>query len=100
MKKRLQMDLSVRADMSEYLIRSLESHMMREDVEPFNTVDMHRGDILIDNVLYGQYAGEIQIALQDMKNSGKTNVVGHINQDDLLLLPYLKAEQQFRFEFE
>lgn len=35
-----------------------------------------------------------------MKNSGKTNVVGHINQDDLLLLPYLKAGQQFRFEFE
>ena len=53
MKKRLQIDLSVRADMSEYLIRSLESHMMREEVEPFNTVDMHRRDILIDNVLYG-----------------------------------------------
>ena len=100
MKKRLQMALSVRADMSEYLIRSLESRMMREEVEPFNTIDMHRGDILIDNVLYGQYAGEVQIALQDMKNSGKTNVVGHIDEEELLLLPYLKAGQQFKFEFK
>ncbi|WP_040210931.1 MupG family TIM beta-alpha barrel fold protein, partial [Clostridium polynesiense] len=100
MKNRLQMNLSVRGDQGAYLIRSLESRMMREEVEPFNTVDIHPGDVLIDNVLYGQYAGEVQIALKEMKNYGKTNVVGYLNPLEVQLLQYLKGGQPFRFVWE
>ncbi|MDE7313922.1 MAG: DUF871 family protein [Eubacterium sp.] len=99
MKQRLQMHLSVRGDQGEYLIRSLESRMLRTEVEPFHTVDIRPGDLLVDNKLYGQYAGEVQIALKDMKNSGKTNVVGHIHEEELALLPYLKGGQAFGFQF-
>ena len=68
-------------------------------VEPFNTVDIKRGDVLVDNKLYGQYAGEVQIALSDMKNSGKTNVIGHIVDEEHVLLDYLGMGQPFTFEY-
>lgn len=101
MKEKLSMNLSRRADQNDYLIRTLESRLAgAAKVEPFNTVDIVRGDILIDNELYGQYSGEVQIALQNMKNSGKTNVVGHIRPEELILLDYLKGSQQFRFVFD
>lgn len=99
MKERLKMQLSVRGDQGEYLIRSLESRMMRVEVEPFNTVDIHAGDVLIDNKEYGQYAGEVQIACKDMKNYGRTNVVGSIIEEERELLRYLKAGQKFGFQF-
>lgn len=95
MVERLHMQLSCRNDVNEYLIRSLESRLIKGEIPPFNTVDIHKGDILIDNDLYGQYAGEVQIALQDMPNYGKTNVVGHIKEEEIILIDYLAGGQQF-----
>ncbi|MCC9084320.1 DUF871 domain-containing protein [Enterococcus faecium] len=40
-----------------------------KDFPPHNTRDMHHGDVLIDNEGYGQYKGETQIALKDMKTT-------------------------------
>ena len=57
------------------------------------------GDVLIDNNLYGQYAGEVQIARKPMKNYGKTNVVGHIDPREVELLPYMKGSTPFGFNF-
>lgn len=86
-----------RGDVSDYLIRSTQSRVKYNGHEfiPFNTPNIKRGDILIDTSLYGQYAGELQIALKDMENSGKTNVVGRIVEDELLLLDYIEAWQKF-----
>lgn len=99
MRNRLGMNLSVRGDCtSGYLIRTLESRMDPAEVEPFNCVDIQRGDVLIDNREYGQYAGEVQIALAPMKNSGKTNVVGHITPEEHILLDYLDAGRPFAFD--
>ena len=99
MARRLGMNLSVRGDCtSGYMIRTLESRMDPAPVEPFNTVDIERGDVIIDNRLYGQYAGEVQIALAPMKNSGKTNVVGHIDDCEHVLLDYLAAGTCFAFD--
>lgn len=99
MARRLGMDLSVRGDCtSGYMVRTLESRMDPAPVEPFNTVDIERGDVIIDNRLYGQYAGEVQIALAPMKNSGKTNVVGHIDEREHVLLDYLSAGTRFAFD--
>lgn len=99
MVRRLDMNLSVRGDCtSGYMVRTLESRMDPAPVEPFNTVDIERGDVIIDNRLYGQYAGEVQIALAPMKNSGKTNVVGRIDESEHVLLDYLAAGTRFAFD--
>ena len=73
--------------------------MLREATEIFPTVDIQPGDVLIDNNLYGQYAGEVQIARKPMKNYGKTNVVGHIDPREVELLPYMKGSTPFGFNF-
>ncbi|MCP3740039.1 DUF871 domain-containing protein [Rossellomorea sp. BNER] len=88
-----------RGDVSDYLIRSTQSRVKYRGrkFKPFNTSDIKRGDILIENDLYGQYAGELQIALKDMENSGKTNVVGHILSEEAFLLDYLNPWGTFAF---
>lgn len=101
MARRLDMDLSVRGDCTGgYMVRTLESRLDPAPVEPFNTVDIARGDVIVDNRLYGQYAGEVQIALAPMANSGKTNVVGHIDEREHVLLDYLTGGTRFAFDIK
>lgn len=79
---------SYRGDRSEYILRSTMTRVYYKDKDfpPHNTRDMHHGDVLIDNEGYGQYKGETQIALKDMKNDGRVNVVGRISDDELFRL--------------
>ncbi|MBU3220001.1 DUF871 domain-containing protein [Clostridium algidicarnis] len=88
---------SNRADVSEYMIRSSRTRVKSagDGFRPFNTKDIKRGDITIDNVNYKNYTGELQIALKDMKNSGNTNVVGRIDEDEIFLIDYVKPLQKF-----
>lgn len=88
-----------RGDVSEYVIRSTQSRVKYKghDFPAYNTPDIKRGDILIDSSLYTRYAGELQIALKDMKNTGKTNVVGKISEDELFLLDYIEPWMKFAF---
>ncbi len=88
-----------RGDVSDYLIRSTQSRVKykSEEFKPTYTPDIRRGDILIENELYGQYKGELQIALKEMKNSGKTNVVGRIAEEEIFLLDYLEPWGKFQF---
>lgn len=87
-----------RGDVSDYVIRSTQSRVKYKDhdFKVFNTPDIKRGDIIIESSLYGHYAGELQIAKRDMKNSGKSNVVGKISQDEMFLLDYLESWQKFK----
>lgn len=89
---------SYRGDRSEYILRSTMTRIKYKDL-PFaahNTVDMVKGDVLIDNVGYGQYKGETQIALKPMKNDGRVNVVGKISADELFLLDFLRPWSNFK----
>jgi len=89
---------SYRGDRSEYILRSTMTRIYYKD-KPFpahNTKDMTRGDVLIDNVGYGQYKGETQIALKEMKNDGRVNIVGRISDDELFLLDFLKPWSNFK----
>lgn len=88
-----------RGDVSEYMIRSTQSRVKYrgESFPPHHTPDIRRGDIIIENDLYQQYAGELQIALKDMKNSGKSNVVGRIREEEIFLLDYLQPWEKFAF---
>ncbi len=88
-----------RGDVSDYLVRSTQSRVKYKDYnfEAFNTVDIKRGDLLIESSLYKRYAGELQIALKDMKNSGKTNVVGRITDEEIFLIDHLEPWEKFGF---
>jgi hypothetical protein len=91
---------SYRGDRSEYILRSTMTRVYYKD-KPFpahDTHDMTRGDILIDNVGYDQYKGETQIALKEMKNDGRVNVVGKIAADELFLLDFLKPWSSFKLK--
>jgi hypothetical protein len=100
LEKILAMKFSRRPDSNDFMIRTLESRFLlsRNDIPPFNTIDIKRGDILLENNDYGQYKGEIQIALKPMRNSGRTNVIGHLSPDEDFLLDYVKPGQEFCFE--
>ncbi len=89
---------SYRGDRSEYMLRSTMTRVYYKDKEfPAHTTrDIVRGDVLIDNEKYGQYKGETQIALKEMKNDGRVNVVGHISEDELFLLDFLKPWSNFK----
>lgn len=88
-----------RGDVNENLIRSTQSRVKYKGhhFAIFNTPEeIKRGDIIIESSEYGHYAGEMQIALTNMKNSGKSNVVGHIRPEELFILDELKPWQKFR----
>lgn len=89
-----------RGDVSEYLIRSSEGRIRHKGhtFKLFNTPDdINVGDIIIESSDYGHYAGELQIARRSMKNSGKSNVVGRIREDQIPLLKDIKPWQKFKF---
>jgi hypothetical protein len=86
-----------RGDRSIYMLRSTMTRIKYKGL-PFpatNTPDMVKGDVLVDNVGYGQYKGEMQIALKEMKNDGRVNVVARISEDELFLLDFLKPWSNF-----
>ena len=61
---------------------------------------LKRGDIFIESSEYGHYAGELQIALQDMENSGKTNVVAKVVDMEHFILDEMKPWQKFKFRLK
>lgn len=89
-----------RGDVSDYVIRSTQPRVKykEESFPSKNTRNIKKGDLLIDNDLYNRYAGELQIALKDRPNNGKTNVVGEINPNELFLLDKIRPWQKFRLK--
>ena len=89
-----------RGDVSENFLRSTQSRVKYKGhaFELFHAPEtIRRGDVLIESSLYGHYAGELQIALADMPNSGMTNVVGRIPEREHFLMDGIKPWQKFRF---
>lgn len=89
-----------RGDVSEYMIRSTQSRVKYKgsDFPLYNPKPIRRGDILIESSLYERYAGELQIALMDMENSGKTNVVGRIIPEEIFLIDHIQPWQKFKLK--
>ncbi len=67
---------SYRGDTSAYMIRSSMTRVRYKDEDfPAHQTDaIKKGDILICNNEFGQYKGETQIALKEMKNDGTRNI--------------------------
>lgn len=91
-----------RGDSSEYMARSTQSRVKYkgESFPAYNVEDIKRGNILIDTDLYTRYAGELQLALKDMKNTGKTNVVGKVVDEEVFLLDYINPWSKFSFKLK
>lgn len=89
----------IRADISDYMFRSTMPRIVYKGkrVEVNNTRDLKVGDVVILNHKAGRYENEVHIIRQDMPNDASKNVVGHIVSDELFLLDYAKANQQFTF---
>ena len=89
-----------RGDISENLIRSTNSRVKYKEhnFKVFNTPEIiKKGDVIIESSEYGHYAGELLIAKTDMKNTGKSNVVGKISENEIFLIDYIKPWQKFSF---
>lgn len=87
-----------RGDTNGYMVRSTQSRVKYKGhkFEIFNAPEtLKRGDIIIESSEYGHYAGELQIVKKDMKNSGKSNVVGKIVDEEHFLIDTLKPWQKF-----
>lgn len=86
-----------RGDVSDLVIRSSQPRVKYKDhhFQLFNPVDIKIGDIIIDSSLYGTYAGELQIAKKDIKNTGKTNVVGRVREEEIYLLDSIAPWEKF-----
>lgn len=86
-----------RGDRSAYMIRSSQTRSIYENqnISANNIKLIRKGDILICNNKYGQYKGEVQIALQEMLNDGNRNIVGRIKPEAIFLLEYLKPNTSF-----
>lgn len=87
-----------RGDVSAYVIRSTQSRVdyHGEDFPAHDTDTLTRGSVTIDNNGYERYKGELHIALQDMENSGNTNIVATIDQDEQFLLDQIQPWQKFK----
>lgn len=91
-----------RGDVSDYVVRSTQSRVKYKGTPfpPHNTPDIKKGDVLIESDLYTRYAGELQLAINDMKNSGKTNVVARVVPEELFLLEYIEPWAKFAFRLK
>lgn len=88
-----------RGDVNANMIRSTQSRVKYKghNFELFNAPEIiKRGDIVIESSKYGHYAGELQIAKQDMKNTGFSNVVGRVKPEEVFIVDYIKPWQKFK----
>ncbi|MGR5296639.1 DUF871 domain-containing protein [Vibrio mediterranei] len=91
----------VRGDINEFTIRSSNTRNLYKgnNIEPKNANPLIiKGDIVVENDRYNKYTGELHIALQDFENTGCSNVVGRINEDNIRFLGNLKPWQKFQLK--
>lgn len=91
-----------RGDRSEYMIRSSMprfTYYTTSIPEKGDASVIKRGDVLILNETYGQYKGEVQIALKDRPKDVRVNKVGRICEADLILLDAVKPYTSFLLQF-
>lgn len=89
----------VRGDMSEYMARSTFPRITfaKDSIPPANCRDLKRGDVIIVNDNYSRYKGELHIVLKDMPNDGRKNVVGHLPENEQMMLDYIVPWIPFGF---
>ena len=92
-----------RQDASDYYIPQLSSaFLFKEEAIPERMSEQrmfHRGDVVVVNDNLSHYRGEIEILLTDMENDGERNLVGHIANDDMMILDEMEKHPEHLFGF-
>ncbi len=93
-----------RGDISEYMIRSTMMRIKyKAEPMPENNVSksLKRGDVVILNDNYENYAKELHIILQDViVDDDKYNVVAKVTDEQLVLINYLKPWAKFKLNLK
>lgn len=89
-----------RIDSSSYFIRSSISRTFGgyKDI-PQRKCDkayFDKGDVLIINDTLAHYKGELEIVKKKIKNTGERNLVGHLNEDEMLIVEMLAEQNPFK----
>lgn len=90
-----------RMDIASEVIRSVEiKKSLQDKIPPLgNERSRSIGDITLDNLFYGRYMGELQIVLTPLPVDSRVNIVGHIVERDLTLLPFVKYNR-YKYQFK
>jgi hypothetical protein len=89
-----------RGDSSDYMIRStrIRAKIVDDPLPKHDSAQaIKKGDVLILNEAYGQYKGEVQIALKDRPKDEKINLVGRIPKNRLFLIDTVQRFEDFQF---
>lgn len=88
-----------RPDPAADVIRVVESRGMnalnKDMVLPTQSIPRNTGSITIDNQNYGRYMGEVQLTKKDLPLDERVNVLGHLDQASIQLLPFISANSAF-----
>ena len=89
-----------RSDSSEYIIRSEESRgyaKIGKAIKPHNCIERKKYSVTIDNYGFKRYSGELNICLIDMPQDERVNVVGHIPEEEHMLVDLIRQGTKFKF---
>ncbi len=89
-----------RMDYSDYMVRSASPRLAYRDISiPVRKVNkeyFEKGDVCIINDNLKHYRGELQIVLSPIPNDGERNLVGHIKEDEIIILDQVKPSERFK----
>lgn len=57
-----------------------------------------RGDVVVVNDNCRHYKGEVQIVLKQMKNDGQRTLIGHVLENELILLDFIGPRKRIKFK--
>jgi hypothetical protein len=67
-----------------------ERFVMTKNIATMHSTKRPKGTITIDNYLYGRYEHELQITLTDLEAHEGVNVIGHVIEEGIPLLDYVR----------
>lgn len=88
-------------DCLNYMLRSRFTRMLYKNASiperPSGKTHYTRGDVVIVNDNLAHYRAEIQIVLKDMEVDGQRNLLGRIDEKELMILDHMGAGDIFAF---
>lgn len=102
--RKLVFDYPSHCDMGDclnYVLRSRWTRFGNKNVSipcrPCDQTHYTRGDVVIVNDNLAHYRGEVQIVLKDMEVDGERNLIGRIDEKEIVILDHMGANDLFTF---
>ena len=88
-------------DCLNYMLRCRWTRFGNKDLSipyrPCNQTHFTRGDVVIVNDNLAHYRGEVQVVLKDMEADGERNLIGRIDEKEIMLLDHIGKNDLFIF---